>query len=148
MTIPGNSRIVASSSWCWAVRLVRRAVSGTCTVGWVGERARVAGYADGERTSPRAGGARAVSELGTYDGAGLAYRTVEASTSLVGAAWRPDGTYALLCGEGGLLLRYRDGGNVEQLGSGTEDNLVGPFWQPDGSRALILRGPAKRVYTV
>ncbi|MCH8901981.1 MAG: hypothetical protein IIC88_06745, partial [Chloroflexi bacterium] len=76
------------------------------------------------------------------------YQTVEASTSLLGAAWHPDGEYALLCGEGGLLLRYRAGGNVEQLQSGTEDNLVGPFWQPDGSQALILRGPAKRVYTV
>ncbi len=116
-----------------------------------GKQALIAGYAYDPTTSPRARGASAVNKLVTYDGAGFAYQTVEASTSLLGAAWRPDGTYALLCGEGGLLLRYRAGGNVEQLESGTEDNLVGPFWQPaktSSASALILRGPAKRVYTV
>ena len=112
-----------------------------------GKSALIAGYAYDPTTSPRTRGASAVNKLVTYDGAGFAYQTVEASTSLLGAAWHPDGHYALLCGESGLLLRYRNG-QVEQLESGTEDNLVGPFWQPDGSQALILRGPAKRVYTV
>lgn len=113
-----------------------------------GRSALIAGYAYDPATPQNRRGASAVNKLVTYDGAGFAYQTVEASTSLLGAAWHPDGTYALLCGEGGLLLRYRPGGIVEQLESGTEDNLVGPFWQPDGSQALILRGPAKRVYTV
>ncbi len=104
-----------------------------------GKRALIAGYAYHEGTSSN--------KLLIYDGEGFAYQPVEASASLLGAAWHPSGEYALLCGEGGLLLRYRDD-QVEQLDSGTEDSLVGPFWMPDGSRALFLRGPEKRVYTV
>ena len=104
-----------------------------------GKRALVAGYAYQGRTSSN--------KLLIYDGEGFAYQPVEASASLLGAAWQPSGEYALLCGEGGLLLRYT-GSEVEQLDSGTKDNLVGPFWMPDGSRALFLRGPGERVYTV
>ena len=104
-----------------------------------GKRALIAGYAyDGDTSS---------NKLLLYDGEGFSYQPVEASASLLGAAWHSSGEYALLCGEGGLLLRYRDD-QVEQLVSGTEDNLVGPFWMPDGSRALFLRGPGERVYTV
>jgi hypothetical protein len=131
-----------------------------------GKSALIAGYAYDPTTPRNRRGASAVNKLVTYDGDGFAYQTMEASTSLLGAAWHPgprgeNAEYALLCGEGGLLLRYqnpstslRTGGNVEQLESGTEDNLVGPFWRPAtassaaGSQALILRGPAKRVYTV
>ena len=89
----------------------------------------------------------ASNKLLTYDGAGFSSRPVEASGALLGAGWRPDGEYALLCGEGGALLRY-DGERTEQLESGTRDNLVGPFWRPDGSSAVFLRGPGERVYTV
>jgi len=120
-----------------------------------GKRALIAGYAYDPATPRNRRGASAVNKLVTYDGAGFAYQAVEASTSLLGAAWHPDGEYALLCGAGGVLLRYRDpsaslraSSQVEQLDSGTKDNLVGPFWQPDGSKALLLRGPGERVYTV
>ena len=106
-----------------------------------GASALVAGYAfdDGVATN----------KLLTYDGAGFRYQAVEASGSLLGVAWHPSGEFALLCGEGGALLRVSaDGDRVEQLASGTRDNLVGPFWRPDGSAALLLRGPGERVYTV
>lgn len=104
-------------------------------------------------------------KLLTYDGSGFSYRAVEASGALLGAAWHPSGAYALLCGEGGALFRYRPSAElrtdlsaeqveqVEQVASGTQDNLVGPFWRPDAkgqgeSLALLLRGPEERVYTV
>ena len=105
-------------------------------------------------------GGAASNKLLTYDGAGFRYRPVEISSAsgggaLLGAAWHPGGQYALLCGEGGALLRFdpsaslRAGGEqVEQLASGTKDNLVGPFWRPDGALGLLLRGPGERVYTV
>ncbi len=109
-------------------------------------------------------GAREASsnKLLTYDGGGFSYRSVEASGALLGAAWHPGGVYALLCGEGGSLFRYRPSAELstgpsaeqlEQVASGTQDNLVGPFWRPDAkgrseSLAILLRGPEERVYTV
>ncbi|MCH7838123.1 MAG: hypothetical protein IIC26_06395 [Chloroflexi bacterium] len=101
-------------------------------------------------------GAREASsnKLLTYDGGGFSYRAVEASGALLGAAWHPNGAYALLCGEGGALFRYRPSAEqIEQVASGTQDNLVGPFWRPAAkgqseSLALLLRGPEERVYTV
>ncbi len=112
-----------------------------------GRQALIVGYAFDASSE-----AAASNKLLIYDGAGFSYRAVEAprasgSASLLGAAWHPSGEYALLCGEGGALLRY-DGERVEQLESGTRDNLVGPFWRPDGAVALLLRGPGERVYTV
>ncbi len=112
-----------------------------------GKRALIAGYAYNPAASFRAGGGTSSNKLLIYDGEGFSYQPVEASASLLGAAWHPSGEYALLCGERGALMRYRDT-QVEQLESGTQDNLVGPFWMPDGSRALFLRGPGERVYTV
>ena len=83
-----------------------------------------------------------------YDGGGFTTVTEGLpSRALIGAEWRPDGAFALLCGEGGALLRY-DGTRVEALDSGTTNNLVGPFWRPDWSSALFLKGPAERIYTV
>jgi WD40 repeat protein len=110
-----------------------------------GRRALIAGYAV-EGRAPR-------NKLLTYDGGGFSHQEVEASGSLLGAAWHPSGDYALLCGERGALLRYAPEGRVEALESGTTDNLVGPFWRPDpdgrgGSTSLLLRGPGERVYTV
>lgn len=109
-----------------------------------GRTALIAGYAFD--------GGAAANKLLTYDGAGFSYQRVDCSGSLLGAAWHPSGEYALLCGEGGALLRF-DGEQVEQLQSGVRDNLVGPFWRPGaaghgGSSALLLRGPGERVYTV
>ncbi len=120
-----------------------------------GKRALIAGYAYDPSASLRAGGGTSSNKLLIYDGEGFAYQPVEASATLLGAAWHPNGEYALLCGERGVLLRYtgpstslRTSAEVEQLDSGTKDNLVGPFWNPDGSQALFLRGPGERVYTV
>jgi hypothetical protein len=120
-----------------------------------GSHALIAGYAF-FRSEPALSKNEGFSnKLLTYDGTGFSTRAVEASGALLGAAWRPDGEEALLCGEGGALLRYapsaalRAGdGRVEQLESGTKENLVGPFWRPDGALALLLRGPSERVYTV
>ena len=110
-----------------------------------GRRALVAGYAFAGDESD----AGASNKLLTYDGRGFSYQIVEHAGSLLGAAWHPGGEYALLCGEGGMLLTLRaSDGQIETLDSGTNDNLVGPFWRPDGSSALLLRGPQKRVYTV
>jgi hypothetical protein len=108
-----------------------------------GRPAIIAGYAYGERVS---------NKLLTYDGSGFTSQPIEASGAVLGAGWHPAGEYALLCGEGGALLRYGEG-RVEQIASGTEENLVGPFWKPDpdgrgGSLALLLCGPSERVYTV
>ena len=111
-----------------------------------GKRALIAGYAFASHEHDRG---RASNKLLTYDGRGFSYQMVEQAGSLLGAAWHPGGEYALLCGEGGLLLTLRaSDGQIETLDSGTNDNLVGPFWRPDGSSALLLRGPQKRVYTV
>ncbi len=99
-----------------------------------GRRALVAGYAFAGDES----GAGASNKLLTYDGRGFSYQIVEQAGSLLGAAWHPGGEYALLCGEGGMLLTRRaSDGQIETLDSGTNDNLVGPFWRPDGSSALL-----------
>jgi hypothetical protein len=104
-----------------------------------GRRALIAGYAYSSRG--------AANKLLLYDGSGFSCRAVEASGAVLGAAWHPSGDHALLCGEAGALLTYRDD-RIERLTSGTKDNLVGPFWRPDGASALLLRGPSERVYTV
>ena len=116
-----------------------------------GRRALIAGYAYDSDSGV------ASNKLLTYDGGGFATQPVEASRTkgesasgggaLLGAAWHPSGEYALLCGEGGALLRYSAEG-VEQIESGVKENLVGPFWKPDGSLALLLCGPSELVYTV
>ncbi len=91
----------------------------------------------------------AVNKLFEYDGSGFAHRAIEAPAALLGAAWSPDGSHALLCGEAGTLLRYDDAG-ISAIASKTRDNLVGPFWSPTPDRplALLLKGPDEKVYTV
>jgi hypothetical protein len=91
-------------------------------------------------------GAPPRNKLMTYDGAGFSTTALESPAALLGAAWRPDGAYALACGERGTLLRI-DGDRVTAIRSGTKDNLVGPFWRPDGSTAHFLKGPDEKVYT-
>lgn len=87
-----------------------------------------------------------INKLFEYDGSGFTSRGVESPSALLGAAWRPDGGMALLCGECGALFRYEDG-RIEVIVSQTKENLVGPFWHPSGESALLLRGPAEKVYT-
>ncbi len=93
-----------------------------------------------------AGGA-VTNKLIEYDGSGFTNASVEAPGALLGAAWSPDGAYALLCGESGALLRSA-AGRTEALPSHTTDNLVGPFWRPIAEPlALLLKGPDEKIYT-
>ncbi|MEM4728500.1 MAG: Ig-like domain-containing protein [Thermoplasmata archaeon] len=58
--------------------------------------------------------------------------------SISTAAWRPDGTYALIVGEMGSVLKYLPKANEFQvIPSGTTVNLNSVSWRPDGSFALI-----------
>jgi hypothetical protein len=91
---------------------------------------------------------RLANKLVEYDGAGVRTTPIEAPAAMLGGAWCPDGSYALLCGESGTLIRAGDGA-MTPFASGTKDNLVGPFFRPgDPTMALVLKGPAERVYTV
>jgi hypothetical protein len=82
----------------------------------------------------------------TYDGSHLRSVAVGVpGTALLGAAWCPDGAYALLCGEHGALMRWD--GAATAIATSTRDNLIGPFWHPGGSSALLLKGPEEKVYT-
>src|SRR5947209_4649629 len=53
-------------------------------------------------------------------------------------AWKPDGSYALIAGDSGVLMKW-DGSQLTQIvtgiSSGTDLNTV--VWSPDGSYALI-----------
>jgi hypothetical protein len=90
---------------------------------------------------------RAVNKIVTFDGAGFSGRTMEAPGALLGAAWAPDGSHALLAGEHGALFRCDDAG-VTPVASGTRDHLIGPFWRPGGAPlALMLKGPQEKTYT-
>lgn len=90
----------------------------------------------------------AANKLVEYDGAGMRTTAIEAPATLLGAGWSPDGSYALLCGERGTLMRT-DGASMTALTPGTRDTLVGPFWRPRGEpMALLLKGPDEKVYTV
>jgi hypothetical protein len=93
------------------------------------------------------GGERITNKLIQYDGSGFASAAVEAPGALLGAAWRPDGAWALLCGESGALFRH-DGAAIAAVATGTHDNLVGPFWRPRDPVALLLKGPDEKVFTV
>lgn len=91
---------------------------------------------------------RASNKLFQYDGSGFDRCAIEAPAALLGAAWAPDGTHALLAGERGTLLRMDDDA-ITPIDTGTRDNLIGPFWRPGGSPlALLLKGPDEKVYTV
>ena len=84
-----------------------------------------------------------------YTGAGVRLRELDAGPALLGAAWQPDGSRLLLCGEGGALF-VDDGAAMRAVASGTRDNLVGPFWRPRvaASLAVMLKGPDEKVYTI
>lgn len=92
---------------------------------------------------------RATNKLLLYDGAGFDRRAVEAPGALLGAAWAPDGSHALICGARGALLRVTDAA-ITPIETPTRDNLIGPFWRPGPAAplALMLKGPEEKVYTV
>lgn len=52
-------------------------------------------------------------------------------------AWRPDGSEALVVGNGGFALRW-DGRAFRPLETGTRHNLRGAAWSPDGTLAVIV----------
>lgn len=61
-----------------------------------------------------------------------------AGNSLSGAAWKPDGSYALMVGSGGYVQKY-DGTTVTPLTSGTTKYLWDVAWKPDdGAYALLV----------
>jgi len=82
--------------------------------------------------------------LGTNGSFIVANRTASQSVStglnytLSSVAWRPDGSYALIVGEGGTLIKFA---NLKYgmifIDSGTSENLTSVSWKPDGVYALI-----------
>ena len=58
--------------------------------------------------------------------------------TLSSIAWRPDGSYALIAGEGGTLIKFS---NLKYgmifIDTGTDENLTSVSWKPDGAFALI-----------
>lgn len=53
------------------------------------------------------------------------------------AAWKPDGSFALLVGQFGTILKF-NGTFTEAIPSNTTKTLYGVAWKPDGSFALIV----------
>jgi WD40 repeat protein len=94
-------------------------------------------------------GAGAANKIVHYTSSALRFEKIETQPLLLGAAWHPDGSYLLLCGERGGLVRH-DARGLRPITSPTRDNLVGPFWQPNtrSPAALMLKGPDERVYTI
>ena len=83
-----------------------------------------------------------------YDGSAWRTQTWTSGRVVLGGGWQPGADSAVLVGEGGLAVRLRQKGGIEELASETTDNLIGPFWRPDGAYAIVLKGPGERVYTV
>lgn len=61
-------------------------------------------------------------------------------------AWRPDGSEALVVGNGGVALRY-DGARFTPLETGTRHNLRGAAWSPDGDLALLVGNRGALLFT-
>jgi len=57
--------------------------------------------------------------------------------SLYGMEWRPGGSYGLIVGSGGMLLKWT-GTAVEQIETGLEEGLFDLDWKADGSSAIIV----------
>ena len=74
----------------------------------------------------------------TFDGAALHPIDAPAARPLRHAAWRPDGTSALLVGNRGELLRFTPPASFERLDAAVAHNLRGVAWSPDASRALLV----------
>jgi predicted transcriptional regulator len=60
------------------------------------------------------------------------------NASLTQIAWRPDGSYALIIGDKGTVLRFSNSKErIKIINSGTLANLHSLAWRPDGSIAII-----------
>jgi hypothetical protein len=81
-----------------------------------------------------------------FDGTRFRPMDWAAQRALRWAAWRPDGSVALLAGNGGSALLY-DGTRTEFLTTTTRQNLRGAAWSPDGMTALLVgnRGAVLRL---
>jgi hypothetical protein len=111
-------------------------------IDWSGDAtALIAGYALSESGRRR-------NKALLYDGADWRSQSWESKGLVLGGGWQPGTKTALLVGENGYAARMTDGGGIEELETGTNDNLIGPFWSFSGRTALILKGPGDRVYTV
>src|SRR5688572_8420545 len=73
-----------------------------------------------------------------YDG--RTFRPVEwqSRRTLRWAAWRPDGSVALLIGNAGSAMLWNGGAELEILATGNKQNLRGAAWSPDGRTALLV----------
>ncbi|HWQ27659.1 MAG TPA: hypothetical protein VNN12_01395 [Dehalococcoidia bacterium] len=72
-----------------------------------------------------------------YDGAKLERADAPGPRLLRWVAWRPDGSEALLVGNGGAALLW-DGARYRALATGTRHNLRGAAWAPDRGLAAIV----------
>lgn len=71
----------------------------------------------------------------------LAFINLNSGTTqrLTDVAWNPNGSYALVTGNGGTLLRY-DGASFTSIESGTNLDLFSVSWNPAGDKAVITGG--------
>lgn len=51
--------------------------------------------------------------------------------------WKPDGSYALISGSSGTLIKF-DGSSFTEISTATTKDLYDISWKPDGSEAVIL----------
>jgi hypothetical protein len=71
----------------------------------------------------------------------LSFETVawDPAAAIMDIAWKPDGSFALACGESGKLFKY-EAGAWTPIATGVGVDLNGLDWKPDGSEALIVGG--------
>jgi WD40 repeat protein len=74
-----------------------------------------------------------------YDGSRVSSQIVEAEGALRWAAWRPDGSEALIVGNNGTILAFSgDRKSVRNVSSPVKANLRGVDFSPDGRLAVIV----------
>ena len=61
------------------------------------------------------------------------------SSNLQDIAWKSDGSYGLVVGTGGAILKYDDSGFTD-LSNGLRDALFAVDWRADGEQALMVGG--------
>jgi len=80
----------------------------------------------------------------TFDGSSFVSVGTGTISSLKDVAWKPDGSYGLVVGSAGTVLKYdattTTGNTITVLDSGTKRQLLGVAWIWDGSRALLVGG--------
>ncbi|HEV2138991.1 MAG TPA: WD40 repeat domain-containing protein [Nitrososphaerales archaeon] len=73
-----------------------------------------------------------------YNGGIVTSLTTGTTNGLKKVAWNPNGSYALIVGDGGTLLKFTSsGGIISSIASGTGTQLSGVAFKTDGSMALI-----------